>query len=300
MKPIIKYIFSKLKYNITVELYNLLYAFHHKQKVIPKVASIDETICKIVNEKCSVSRFGDGEILLTNQKSIGFQKGDALLAQRLIEVIQSNNVKHLICISDVFNDLDRYNRRARRFWRTHFFLFGNLWDKYLIKERTYYNTFMTRPYMDFVSKSESMNWFRHLKEIWTDRDVVFIEGEKSRIGVGNDLFENTHSVRRILCPPTNAYDKYDQILNEALKLNKEVLFLVALGPTATVLAYDLFLNGYQAIDIGHVDIEYEWCRMNATHKVAIPYKFVNEQPGGDNVAAISEQGYFSQIICQIE
>jgi len=30
-----------------------------------------------------------------------------------------------------------------------------------------------------------------------------------------------------------------------------------LGPTTTVLAYDLYKNGYQAIDIGHVDLEHE-------------------------------------------
>ena len=39
---------------------------------------------------------------------------------------------------------------------------------------------------------------------------------------------------------------------------KSVLFLVALGPTATVLAYDLSKIGYQAIDIGHIDISFVW------------------------------------------
>jgi len=300
MIPKIKYLCNKIKYNITVEFFNFLYAFHPKQKISPKIVSIDETINKIIKDKCSVSRFGDGEILLTNQNSIGFQKGNPLLSKQLIKVIQSNNNKHLVCISDVFGGLERYNRRARRFWRAHFYLFGSLWDKYLLKEKVYYNTFMTRPYMDFKSKAESMHWFKHLKEIWNDRNIVFIEGEKSRLGVGNDLFDNARSIKRILCPPTNAFDKYDQILNYALKLDKEVLILIALGPTATVLAYDLFLNGYQAVDIGHVDIEYEWCIMNASHKVAIPYKFVNEQPGGDNVAVVCEQDYFNQIICKIE
>mgnify|MGYP000128627122 CR=1 FL=1 len=47
------------------------------------------------------------------------------------------------------------------------------------------------------------------------------------------------------------------------KLEKTALFLIALGPTATVLAYDLFKSGYQAIDAGHVDVEYEWWRMGA-------------------------------------
>ena len=47
--------------------------------------------------------------------------------------------------------------------------------------------------------------------------VLLVEGEKSRLGVGNDLFENTGSVKRILCPSENAYEKYDEILKEILK-----------------------------------------------------------------------------------
>lgn len=42
--------------------------------------------------------------------------------------------------------------------------------------------------------------------------------------------------------------------------------MISLGPTATVLAYDLFKAGYQAIDFGHVDVEYEWWRMGAHKK----------------------------------
>ena len=42
------------------------------------------------------------------------------------------------------------------------------------------------------------------------------------------------------------------------KLSKNKLILIALGPTATVLSYDLYKLGYHVIDIGHADIEYEW------------------------------------------
>lgn len=56
----------KMKYGSTVEWYNFWYiVLRRRQKVIPQVASIDETIRQIASERCSVSRFGDGEILLT-------------------------------------------------------------------------------------------------------------------------------------------------------------------------------------------------------------------------------------------
>lgn len=290
----------KLRYGSIVEWYNFWYILlGRRQKVIPKVASIDETIQRIVEGQCSVSRFGDGEMLLTSpEKEIGFQKGDAELARRLQEVLTSHEDGHLVCISDVFNDLYRYNRKARRFWRTHFFLYGSWWDRLLVPGRLYYNTFLTRPYMDFASKESSKQWFHDMKAIWKDRDIVFIEGEKSRLGIGNDLFDNVRSIRRILCPPRDAFDRYEEILNEARKLEKSALFLIALGPTATVLAYDLFKSGYQAIDVGHIDVEYEWCRIGARKKVKLERKYVNEVADGKQVADAGE-AYRNQIIAKI-
>lgn len=290
----------KLRYGSTVEWYNFWYiVLCRKQKVVPQVASIDDTIQCIIDGHCSVSRFGDGEMLLTSpDKEIGFQKGDPQLAERLTEVLTSHDAGHLVCVSDAFSDLYRYNRKCRRFWRTHFFLYGSWWDKLLVPGRLYYNTFVTRPYMDFASKEPCGQWFRDMKGIWNDRDIVFIEGEKSRLGVGNDLFDNARSIRRILCPPRDAFGRIDDIRKEAMKMEKGALFLVALGPTATVLAYDLFKAGYQAIDIGHVDIEYEWWRMGARRKVKLERKYVNEAPDGSQVADAGEE-YRKQIIAQI-
>ncbi|MDD7357228.1 MAG: GT-D fold domain-containing glycosyltransferase, partial [Streptococcus hyointestinalis] len=45
------------------------------------------------------------------------------------------------------------------------------------------------------------------------------------------------------------------------------LVLVMLGPTAKVLVKRLADSGIQAIDLGHIDSEYEWYQMKATHKV---------------------------------
>ena len=86
------------------------------------------------------------------------------------------------------------------------------------------------------------------------------------------------------------------ILQEACKLAKNSLILIALGPTATVLAYDLCKLGYQAIDVGHIDIEYEWLMMGAKHKVNITSKYVNEVIGGDQVVIHDEDLYQRQIL----
>ncbi|MEN9918734.1 MAG: hypothetical protein RL662_1170 [Bacteroidota bacterium] len=300
MKQFFAYIKQKIRYNATMEWYNLLYRLHPTQLVVPRVASMVETLEKISRDKCSVSRFGDGEMLVLGGHAIRFQKANPQLSKRLIEVLQSQNEQHLVCLSDTFTHLDRYTRSATRFWRTHFYLYAELWNTYLLPDKPYYNTFITRPYMDFKSKHECGLWFTLLKKIWSGRDIVFIEGEKSRLGVGNGLFAGARSIRRILCPPTSAFDKYDEILSEALKQDKGVLFLIALGPTATVLSYDLFKHGYQAIDAGHVDIEYEWFKMGVTRKVKIPSKYVNEAFAGNTINESIDSTYQKQIICKID
>ena len=61
----------------------------------------------------------------------------------------------------------------------------------------------------------------------------------------------------------------------ARKYGRNKLILVALGQTATVLSYDLAKLGYWAIDIGHVDIEYEWFLRGAKDKLPVAGKYVN-------------------------
>ena len=44
------------------------------------------------------------------------------------------------------------------------------------------------------------------------------------------------------------------------------MFLVSLGVTAKFLVEKLFNEGYRALDIGNLDMEYEWYLQNADHK----------------------------------
>lgn len=104
-----------------------------------------------------------------------------------------------------------------------------------------------------------------------------------------------------MCPSKSAFSVYDKILRNVLEVHeKEELILIALGPTATILAYDLAEKGVQALDVGHIDIEYEWfLRKDRTHK-KIEGKFVSEAQGGSEVSAVKEQAYVSQIVMKIE
>ena len=135
--------------------------------------------------------------------------------------------------------------------------------------------------------------------MWKDRDVVLIEGEKSRVGIGNDFFSEVKSLQRILCPVRDAYSAIDRIYKRVLDFGKDTLILLALGPTATVLAYRLHKAGYQALDIGHMDIEYEWCKLGVEKKIPIKGKYTNESNHNQNLEDECDEGYLSQIVGRV-
>ena len=133
-------------------------------------------------------------------------------------------------------------------------------------------------------------------------DILIIEGEKTRLGIGNDLFNNSKSIKRIICPSKDAFRVYEKILTfiNNIKLDKNTLILISLGPTATALTYDILNLGNQIIDFGHFDIQYEYYLRNVSKKVRIPYKYVNEVKGGDsNITSVTDNNYFKQIIYNI-
>lgn len=267
----------------------------------PNIMSIEETLETIIAKRCSVSRYGDGEYKwMAGLPQTSFQHFSKEMQHRLLTICKSEEENHLICLSDGFGKLDYLNKEAQFFWYTFMGENREKWISYLKPGKVYYNTNMTRPYMDYVDKSPCAHRFALLKQIWQDRDIILIEGDKSRLGIGNDLFETARSVKRILAPARDAYDKYTEIMEAACKQDKDALYLIALGPTATILAYDLHKTGRQAIDVGHVDIEYEWFLMGATKKVAIENKYVNEVDAGLNCREMLDETYQSQIIEKIE
>ena len=135
--------------------------------------------------------------------------------------------------------------------------------------------------------------------MWKDRDIVIVEGIYSRLGVGNDLFDEAKSIRRILGPAKNAFERYDELLSQVMKLDTQTLILISLGPTATVLSYDLHNEGYQAIDLGHIDLEYEWFLRESKTRVAIDNKMVNELETQGTLDEVIDSEYEKQIICRI-
>jgi hypothetical protein len=84
--------------------------------------------------------------------------------------------------------------------------------------------------------------------------VLLINGDdsKSKFDKDESFMHNVKSLRRMLVPAQHAWRDYKDMLFKCTREPKETLFILAIGPTATVLAYDLSLAGYQALDMGHL------------------------------------------------
>ena len=264
-----------------------------------KVLGILDTLNYVMAHSSSVARFGDGEMDIITGHSIPYQDYDENLANELKNIISSeSNESLVVCLSDVFEGLDRYNQSAVDFWKQH--LNNNyIYYKSLCKAPWYGSTFISQPYMDLVDKSLSNMYFKNIKNLWDKRDILIVEGVNSRSGVGNDLFDNANSVERIICPSKNAYSKIDEIESLIERHAENKLVLSILGPTAKVLAKRLSIKKFQAIDMGHIDSEYEWFKMKATTKVKLDHKHTAEHNFDENITFIEDDTYNSQIVERI-
>lgn len=287
------YITKKIIYSIFKSLNKL-----NKNRIVVK--DCDEIIEKILKEKYSLSRFGDGELRLICGKDISFQKYNKNLSDRLKEILisQTNDKKILIAIPNVFDTLDIYVDKSKEYWTEQLFFYKEKWISLLNENAEYYDAFISRPYMIYRNKNNCKYKFKKIKEIWKEKKIVIIEGEKSKLGVGNDLFKSCKSIERIICPSKDAFSKYNEIFEVARKIPKDKIILIALGPTASILAYDLSNIGLQAIDIGHIDIEYEWFLNNSIEKESIKGKYTNEAEL-EFYGNLNDENYEKEIISVI-
>ncbi len=271
------------------------------QLFYPNILGFEDTVKEIICNHKSISRFGDGEFsLMENVQRQPFQEQNDLLSLRLKEVIASNLDNLLIGIPDHYGSLTEYTAEAAFGIRNYLTRETRMQNyKYFSSEKTYYNSYFSRPYVIYAdSQWNAAKRFNKIKSIWENRDVIIVEGAHSRCGVNNDLLSNVKSIRRILAPATSSFRAYDCLLSSAIaNASSDTMFLLVLGPTASVLSYDLCVQGFQAIDLGHTDLEYEWFLAGKGQRTPVPGKYNNELDGGDQVTDENlPASYFSEII----
>lgn len=278
------------------------------KKNMPNLKVYDplETVQWILRTGGSCVRLGDGEIgMLMGSPGPGYQKTSETLRKRLFDVLKKRDDKLLICIPRA-HQIDRIpalTQRAQKYWKayvvkTRLFALKNFDQNY-----QYGDGQMSRPYMDTHNVDLCQKVFDGIKTIFKDQDIVIVEGGKTRLGVGNDMLNDARSVKRIIAPSENAFEKSDVIFEEIKKnVGKESLLLFAIGPASKPLIIDLFDLGYRSLDLGHLDIEYEWFLQRATKKSPVLGKDIaNEVKSAicnDNDIDLTK--YREEIIARVE
>lgn len=267
----------------------------------PRFRSNEETLRLITQEGKSLARFGDGEFSIAFKISRQeFQRVDDRLAERIWGVVNSSHPNLLIGIADNYGCLDKYSDQGANGIRLYMTEETRKQHQQILSaDRIYSDAYITRPYVLYrdVFTEGPRKRFDALKKIWENKKILIVEGAQTRLGVGNDLFSGACSVERILAPATSSFDRYDDILKECLMYGGRVdLFLLAIGPSSGVLAYDLTVKGFQAVDVGHIDLEYEWFLAGKGMRVSVPYKYNNEVEGGNAVEHVHDAAYEASVV----
>ena len=288
MKKFIKDILAQIDY--------LLYRVGIKKGHI-KVYTVDETINELINTSKSMVRFGDGEITMIRGRSLKLQQTNPQIIEELKRILGYQYDNLIVTIPDIFDDLSIYRKESRQFWKDHLLFSRKIYEKYCNKNKNYYSTSVSRFYLTYYSKEKSTLWAEGIRNIWKDKDVVIVEGERTHNGVGNNLLDLAKMVERIIGPGSNAYDKVDEIFEYCQIYSKDKLFLISLGAAAKPLTEKLFLAGYRVLDIGNLDMEYEWYLHGAVQKDKLAkHDCVSID---DNIKAGYGE-YLKQIVARIE
>lgn len=243
-----------------------------------RVHTIDETIDELLNTEKSMVRFGDGEIVMIRGGDLMLQKASPEIAKGLAEILAYPHDDLMVTIPDIFRTLSDHHKSSRQFWRDHLLFNRKTYEKYCNKDRIYGSTFVSRCYYYGKDRSQCAKWFEKIKKLWENKDIVVVEGGRTHNGVGNDLLDGAGRIERIICPPSDAYGALPAILEACMGYDKDRLFLLSVGVAAKFLALELFRKGYRALDIGNMDLEYEWFLRQAEGKITIEkHEIVGEE-----------------------
>lgn len=267
-----------------------------------KIMDSFESILYIIDHRCSISRYGDGELSFFWGVKEGYQEVNDKLVSSLKHVLQATDApNHIVGIPYYLKNVDGTVKITRTFWGDFIRKFGKSLRPLLSGNRTYIDTQISRFYIEYYDRKRSTRQLQMLRRIWEERDVVIVEGNQSRTGVGNDLYDNAKSLQRILGYSTNGFSHYDKMLHAItshIKPEEGNLssLLWTYGNNTCIRPCKL---GYQAVDIGHLDIEYEWYQRGDMNGGVVKGKYTNEAMGGNNVEECADEKYLSQIICDI-
>ena len=223
---------------------------NNKYAGILQIRTFEESLDYITENKISFYRYGDAEIAIMRGLDVPFQKDDSELARRLIELL---NIEEKGIEAAIPYYYLNYEQGMNPFIE-EFTYAMKVQRKFLIshcrKDKKYLDTALSQVYQTYESY-DFERYFTRMRNLIKDRDVALICGKGILSEIKYNPFDICKSIQYIEAPNISAFCEYDRILQDAKKVSKDKLICIILGPTADLLVYDLFKEGYQAWDIGH-------------------------------------------------
>ena len=213
------------------------------------VAGEWETLNIIRERRASIARYGDGELEIMIGGGIYFQEHDPELARRLRSILRSPRENFLIGIPN-FDGLQIKTQSRKGSWERYRRMYSHL----VRRGAPYHSSFVSRPAS--IVGLETVEYFRAWESLWDGREVVVVH--HSEATAKDELFRSARDVHFVPCAAQHTFREYPALLERAAAHcdRSDVLFLIAAGPTAGVLAWDLTEGGAQALDVGHLTAAY--------------------------------------------
>lgn len=214
-----------------------------------KVLNEIETLYRVIKKRHSLCRFGDGEYRLCLGGSIVCQKHSVQLQKELLNIVRDGPKHAKLCVAIPNMQTNSFLHQSRPDLHRLFCKpnFQGLPDP----NAEYGSSFVTRN--DIIHQPWS--YWELFSSLFAGRDLIVVTGVNRVSWETSQFFGKAKSIQIILASKQrHCFDEieqlYDKCLQQKKKSRKSCLFALMLGPTATVLAYKLFIAGYQAVDIG--------------------------------------------------
>jgi hypothetical protein len=246
-----------------------------------------ETLQYLLNSEVSISRFGDGEMIMALLgQGIGFQNKSQELSRKLQHILIEKDDRVLVCLNNEFmrnvtahwvldferskkdyiayESLNRINdigiilrKKEHTFYNESYkILFGNkkpslFGDATVFMLGLYYNEYRNEQIEEVKELFMNMLRGKHLLIACPESPLMepsFRALEKKMRLAG------ANNIKVITIPENNCFAHYQQIKSEILKTTGFETLWIQAGPTATVMAHDLATkHGVLAYDIGSLN-----------------------------------------------
>ena len=295
---------------------NLIFILGNKTKrllvrlafLTTRVKSMAQTWEQIANGNQSVVRFGDGEVRwMSGDPLNSFENNSKGLQESLVRAINTNDSRLFVCVNEklLMRRLGKAPEYIKSYYKQYVAQRWGIIIRSFPKQKIYGDACISHYFRETkgLNKSEYVRHFETVKSTWRGKRVLVVEGEGCRFGMGNDLLDGASSIIRVLCPNRNSFEIISEIKNAIVSVSPRFdICLLVLGPTATVLASELFseLPNKRFLDIGTLDTDYMCFLHDSKCTCSIEHKTIwgaTKEGQATIQFEFDETSYQKQIVC---